>query len=108
MRGVPSSNDMRALFKYFQERSQVLASQQEKKHALGEIDALAAAARRLSALKDHGGALRLFEKVLELAPDSGPAYLAAGLEALAMSDVETARDHLLLALHYQPGRPEVI
>lgn len=54
----------------------------------------------------HAEALQQFELSLKVSPDSALAYRYAAQQALMIGDIHTARDHLLLALHYAPSDVE--
>lgn len=51
----------------------------------------------------HAESLREFEKFLDVSPDSALVYRLAAEQALSLGDLQLARDHLALALHYCPS-----
>lgn len=50
----------------------------------------------------HPVALSIFESVIAVQPDSGPAYREAGSQAMILGDHALALDYLQLAMHYLP------
>ena len=59
--------------------------------------------KELAARGMHAEALRQFELSLRVSPESVLAYRHAAQQALLLGDFYTARDYLLLALHYAPS-----
>jgi len=51
---------------------------------------------------DHAGALELAHSALDLKPESSLAHQTAGAAAVALSDLEMAADHYMLAQHFSP------
>ena len=58
--------------------------------------------RQLAAKGRHAEALRQFEHVLQMSPESALAYRYAAEQAFLLGDLVSAQDHLALALHYAP------
>jgi Flp pilus assembly protein TadD len=68
----------------------------------GELDALLAKANGYLNCSDAHRAWACIADALEVAPQSAAAHALAGKVQAALNDVESALDHLTLALHFNP------
>jgi len=71
-----------------------------------EFDSSIEMGKVLAAKGMHAEALKQFERSLKVSPESALAYRYAAQQALVLDDFHTARDHLVLALHYAPSDVE--